>query len=139
MSALPVFPADVLSWHERRAAQEADRRQVMADAQPGPGTFADLNDLFGGFRSAAQNAPPLLAWRAIDDYPDNCVSTVIATRKHGDADWMLLSGLWRHTPGGWREEMCNAPLPQPTGWDYRWMDELALIALLPTAAREVTS
>ena len=100
--------------------------------------FHDINDLFAGFCRPAGRALPQLAWRAIDDYPEAAVSAVIATRKQGDADWMLLSGLWCHTPNGWREEMCNAPLPQPIGWDYRWMDELALIALLPSADCEVT-
>lgn len=137
MNALPVSQTELLSWHAQRAAQEADRRQVLADARNGAVVFGDINDLVAA--ALTRDACPQLAWRAIDDVPTGAHSVVIAMRKRGDADWMLLSGLWRHTPNGWREEMCNAPLPKPAGWDYRWMDELALIELLPAAAREATS
>lgn len=137
MSAVLLIKDVLLGWHELRAAQEADRRQVLADAQRPQTVFGDLNDLVSGFLTSTPQVPSPLRWRAINERPEGTESVVIATRKHGDADWMLLSGLWRYTENGWREEMCNAPLPQPHGWDYRWMDELALIALLPTTSDEV--
>lgn len=85
-------------------------------------------------RCVASNAwqlLPLMRWRLIDDYPLPATTAVIGMRKLDEPDWMLLSGLWICGKNGWQEETCGVPLPIAEGWEYRWLDEVELISLLP--------